>query len=154
MKKTICLVILSLLFPYSVTFAAADPELKECIQRGYETEYSQDGNTSYCVLPDKSKCVLEDFNNGTCGTQYKNEDYCVAEGGLVWDTNKCCADTEAYLLPYHLGQTSCVKISMIEKVYNQIKYNPLVWLYGGGIIFIFMIFFIILKIKRRKNSNF
>ena len=150
MKKIIAIAILALTLP-TITFAAMDPILQECVQRGYETEYSTDGLTGYCVLPDKSKCILDDFNNGTCGAQYKNEDYCVSEGHLVWGTSKCCTGTEAYLKPNHIGQPSCLRISAVQKIINQIKYNPLVWFGGVGTIFIFVIFFIILKTRKRNN---
>ncbi len=136
----------------STAFAALDPEFKECLQRGYEQTYGED-ETSYCIFPDGNKCVLGEFNNGTCGAQYKNENYCIAEGLPVWDTKKCCPGTEAYLKPYHTGQASCIQISTIEKIYDQIRFNPFTWMYAGGIISIFIIFFIIFKTKKRKNSK-
>jgi hypothetical protein len=151
MKKIVFTISILALLP-STAFAALDPELKECLQRGYEQVYEED-ETSYCIFPDGNKCVLTEFNNGTCGAQYKNENYCVAEGRVVWDAEKCCPGTEAYLKPYHVGQTSCTQISTLEKLYDQIRYNPFIWVYSTGIIFIFIIFFIIFKVRKRKNSN-
>ena len=146
MKFIIALTIFILTWP-ATTFAAIDPALKECLQRGYEQTF-RDG-VIYCVLPDKSQCAVENFNNGTCGAQYKNADYCVAEGRPVWDSDKCCAGTEAYLRPNFMGQPSCVKISSAQKIYDQIRYNPLVWIGGIGIALVLAIFFKISKTKKQ-----
>lgn len=149
MKKIILIINLILLLP-SVALAALDPQFKECLQRGYQQTYGAD-EISYCVFPDGNKCALVDFNNGLCGTRYKNENYCVTEGRPVWDLKKCCPGTEAYLRPYHSGQPSCIQISTAEKIYDQIRYNPFNWIYLTGIILIFIISFIIFKIRKQKK---
>ncbi len=135
------------LFIPSISFAAMPPELKECMQRGYEVEYTQEG-ISNCILPNGNKCTLENFNAGTCGLEYKNEDYCVTEGLPVWDKDKCCPGT----VPYtdQIAQATCTRLSATQAILYQITQNfPTTLLSGAGIIFIFIIFFIILK-KRRK----
>jgi len=144
MKKIIAIAIFLLVLP-SIVFAAMDPALKECVQRGYETVFQNGGN--YCVLPDKSQCSIEEFNNGSCGAQYKTENYCIAEGTFVWDTDKCCAGTEAYLAGKTLGQARCIKVSLAQKVYDQFRYNPYI-LFGSGLLIVIVILGI-LKLKKR-----
>ena len=144
MKKIIAIAIFTIVLP-STVFAAMDPALKECVQRGYETVFQNEKN--YCVLPDKNQCSIEEFNSGTCGAQYKMENYCITEGTFVWDTDKCCAGTEAYLAGKTLGQARCIKVSLTQKVYDQFRYNPYI-LFGGGLLIVIAIFFI-LKSKKR-----
>lgn len=130
----------------SVSHAALSPELKECVQRGYEVVSNGEGLGS-CVFPDGSVCAVQAFNEGSCGASYKTENYCVAKGVTVWDTERCCAGTEAYLKPYHTGQASCAEISLAEKVYNRIRFNPRLGVYiGGGVVILGAV---LLVLKRR-----
>lgn len=145
MKKISLVIALALLLP-SVASAAMDPALKECLQRGYETVFQNE--KSYCVFPDKSECSIGEFNNGACGTQWKTENYCIAEGNLVWDTDKCCPGTEAYLAGKTLGQAECIKVSLSQKVYDQFRYNPFVIFGSIGLILVVVTFFI-LKARKR-----
>jgi hypothetical protein len=146
MRKNIILTITILIILSSNIFSAMDPRLKECVQRGYEIEVESEKR--YCIFPDENKCLLDEFNNGSCGIEYKTNDYCVKEGEFVWDEDKCCKGTQAYLPPNFAGQTRCIKISLIQKVLNQIKYNSF---YSLFIILILIITsLIIFKIFRKK----
>lgn len=82
-------------------FTAISPYYKEVIQRGYII------NGDSVEFPDGSGCLIVDFNNGKCGEKWKNEDYCIAEGGMVWDEDKCCEGLEPYLAPGINGQAVC-----------------------------------------------
>lgn len=127
MRKAIVPLIMLILTIFSVT-AAMDPNLKECMQRGYEIQgYTPHHPTheegTFCVFPDGSECRMDEFNAGTCGVKFKTEDYCVPEGKPVWDKDRCCPGTIAYLKPYHFGQATCQSISLTERAYNQLNYN-------------------------------
>lgn len=88
--------------------AAMDPLFKECLQRGYTSEGIPPENQ--CVFPDGSRCPMLQFNNGTCGKDFRTEDYCIKEGDFVWDKDKCCAGMEPYLKCGYKGHPSCRKI--------------------------------------------
>ena len=127
----------------SFTSAAMDPRLKECLQRGYEIESaSTPPYNKNCVFPDGNKCPLEDFNTGLCGEEYKTEDYCVKKGGPVWDADKCCEGTTAYIIPGFMGQKTCQSISIFEIGYNQIRYNITLWFFTGLIIILILLVFL------------
>lgn len=89
--------------------AAIDPTYKECMQRGYTLS----GDS--CVFPDGSACDLESFNNQECGTEWFTDDYCIPEGDYVWDEEKCCEGTEAYLPEDVAGQARCVDLEDIPR---------------------------------------
>lgn len=63
--------------------ASVSPVYKECVQRGYQLEEDFEQGISYCIFPDNSKCLIEDFNNGVCGQEFMTEDYCIEEGIMV-----------------------------------------------------------------------
>lgn len=129
MKKLICLFIFALLFPVAAG-AALDPVLKECMQRGYEAV--NEGDLVYCRFPSGRECLIQDFNKGICAPEFKHDSYCVPEGRTVWDADKCCPGSEAYLPPNHTGQTSCVKITTFQKMIDHIRYSMIV----GTILFL------------------
>lgn len=117
------LIILSLLVLMAgAVNAAVNPVFKECVQRGYET--AKVNSTYYCLFPDGSNCTIESFNNGSCGSEFRTDDYCVEEGTMVWDEEMCCPGTEAYMPPGRLGQPACVKVSATEKLVDQLEYRP------------------------------
>ena len=103
-KISIIWIFLGLLFIPNLT-ATINPVYKECSQRGYQIE----GN--YCVFPDSTKCLLEEFNSGECGKKWMTDDYCIPEGRYVWDSDRCCEGLVAYLPKGMAGQASCVKKS-------------------------------------------
>ncbi|MEO1628694.1 MAG: hypothetical protein AAFV25_26335 [Bacteroidota bacterium] len=82
--------------------AAINPLYKECAQRGYSI------NGDYCIFPDSSQCLLEEFNEQKCGQKWFTENYCVEEGQYVWDEDRCCNGLVAYLPPGVAGQARCV----------------------------------------------
>lgn len=83
---------------------------KECLQRGYDVSYNQKENKTYCIFPDGEKCLLEEYNDGVCGSEYKIENYCIKEGDPVWDKNKCCNGLEPYIPVGVIGQSTCQPI--------------------------------------------
>ncbi len=60
------------------------------------------------IFPDSTICLIDDFNAGSCGQQWMTTDYCIPEGGAVWDEDKCCEGLEAYLPEGMAGQAICV----------------------------------------------
>ncbi len=82
------------------------------MQRGYQV--TTEGEVDYCVMPDGSKCVLEDFNAQTCGQNFFSQDYCIEEGEYVWDAEKCCRGLVAYLPEGMAGQARCEKAANIH----------------------------------------
>lgn len=108
MNKIILLLASLFLLTISTASASMDPFFMECMQRGYESEGIPPDN--YCVFPDGSRCPMLQFNNGTCGKEFKIEDYCVKEGDFVWDKDKCCLGMEPYLKCGYTGQQTCRKI--------------------------------------------
>jgi len=107
-----------------VAVAEIDPLYKECMQRGY----SIDGE--YCVFPDSSKCLLEQFNVNICGEEWFTDDYCVPENEPVWDAERCCDGLVAYLPDEADGQPKC----MNAKIVNAVDVN--FWLVIGSIVII------------------
>ncbi len=109
MKKIIILGTLVLISLPSIMLAAVSPFYKECMQRGYIVEdiNSNSDAVAYCVFPDKTKCPIKEFNEGTCGQTFMTTNYCVKKGTMIWDENKCCAGTNAYLPKGVAGQARC-----------------------------------------------
>lgn len=112
--------------------AAINPYYKEALQRGYAI----DGD--YVILPDSSRCLLDDFNNQRCGKDFFDLPYCVPEGKYVWDDNACCDGLAAYLPSGVDGQATCQKKGNID--FSETLRNPMLWigilaltglLYGG-----------------------
>ena len=138
--------ILILLITFSViTSAAMDPELKECIQRGYDKETAPNLEP-ICVFPDNSNCTINDFNSGVCGEEFMTENYCIEEGLPVWDRNKCCEGTEAYARPNTDGQATCEQVSIYQKISDWLLYN-LIFIV---LILIVLIIVIVWIIKKKK----
>jgi hypothetical protein len=110
--KAIIWISFSLFLAFNAS-AAINPIYKECSQRGYGIE------GDYCVFPDSTKCLLEDFNSGQCGEKWMTDDYCIPEGGYVWDSGRCCEGLVAYLPEGMAGQASCQKKSkvMVKKTF-------------------------------------
>ena len=129
----------SVLVPF-LTEAAIDPVYKECSQRGYQLE----GN--YCVFPDSTKCLLEEFNNGKCGQKWMTDDYCIPQGQYVWDKGKCCEGLVAYLPEGMAGQASCQPKSkvMLKKTFFESF---------GGIALIVLALLGLLFFLKRKNRK-
>lgn len=92
-----------LFFSNLSSFAAISDYYKEVLQRGYIIQ----GDS--VQLPDGQYCLIEDFNNNRCGQEWKNKDYCIPEGGLVWDPDRCCEGLEAWQDPDRDGHTICKK---------------------------------------------
>ena len=131
---------LFLLIP-SLSFGAIDPVYKECSQRGYQL----DGK--YCVFPDSTKCLLEDFNNGKCGQEWMTDDYCIPEGRYVWDSGRCCEGLVAYLPDGMAGQATCEPKSkvMVKKTFFD-SFAGIALVVGVLLVLLFF-----LKRKKRKN---
>ncbi len=95
--------LISILSPTSA-FAALDSSLKECVQRGYNFAI-RDG-VQYCVFPDGSECLIDEFNQNQCGDQFKTKTYCVTQGHYVWDNYMCCRNLK-YTENNGLAQATC-----------------------------------------------
>jgi hypothetical protein len=113
-------VLIALFFSFNIATAAINDYYKEVMQRGY----SIDGDS--VVLPDSSKCSIDDFNNRLCGKEFFDLDYCVAEGNYVWDDEKCCKGLVAYLPEGVSGQATCRKKGKVD--FSLVLRNPLLWL--------------------------
>lgn len=118
--------------------AALNPIYKEALQRGFAVE----GDS--VLLPDGSKCLLEDFNNQKCGKEFFDQPYCVEEGNYVWDDNACCDGLVPYLPSGIDGQTTCQKKGKVD--FSEILRNPLLWL--GILAFTGVIFFSLILLKK------
>ena len=127
-----------LLVPF--TFAAMDPTTKECRQRGYETDVDRGVPIVYCKFPDGSRCRMEEFSEGTCGAEWKTENYGIKAGDYVWDQNCCFGNVPNTLGLLFIGQQRCIKIYQ----------DPIFWL--GSIIAVVIIILIIKKLKKKRTT--
>jgi|TARA_Y100000310_G_C20177292_1_gene576422 hypothetical protein len=146
--KKIFIILLILIAFSTIVNAAMNPDLKECMQRDYEIKASPNHET-ICIFPDNSNCTINDFNLGICGEEFMTKDYCVKEGLPVWDKNKCCEGTEAYLPPNVMGQSTCRDISISQKISNQFLYQPILSI-SIILILIIVVFTIFWILKKRK----
>jgi hypothetical protein len=105
----------TLLLGPAIAAARIDASHKECLQRGY----SVDGGN--CTLPDGVVCPVGEFNEGTCGAQYKTAEYCVAQGNYVWDEDKCCDGLVA--TEEDSGDSTCKERSLLGRLIRR----PLFW---------------------------
>ena len=128
---TLVFAILSSLLLPSFASAGIDPRYKEALQRGYPMM----GDS--VILPDGSRCHVDDYNLGLCGLQFQVGDYCVEQGRYVWDEGKCCPGLVAWLPEGEDGQATCQKSSTV--FWLKAAASPLVWglggLLAGGAIF-------------------
>jgi hypothetical protein len=127
--------------------AMINPKYKEVMQRGYQMK----GDS--VVFPDSSMCLIDDFNAGSCGQQWKTSDYCIPQGGPVWDEGKCCEGLEAYLPEDMAGQATCQPI-IVRKI-DDVEENSGVtttmfyFFFGLAIVFTgFILFAIYSKYKK------
>lgn len=131
--------------------AAINPVYKECMQRGYTVS----GDS--CIFPDGSACDLESFNKGACGTEWLTDNYCIPEGEYVWDDEKCCEGTEAYLPEDVAGQARCVSIEEIPR--SGVDDNPeSSKKVRGTSFYVMLILFVVLIVvsiylKRRQKAH-
>ena len=122
-------------------FGAINPIYKECMQRGYEI----DGD--FCVFPDSSKCLLDDFNAGKCGQKWMTDDYCVPQGQYVWDAETCCEGLVAYLPESVAGQATCQpkQATFIKRIFLDSYWGIVLLTLGLGIVLL------LLKRKNRRT---
>jgi len=103
------------------------------------------------VLPDGTKCLLDDFNRRKCGKEFFDLPYCVPEGGYVWENNKCCEGLVAYLPEGVKGQATCQKKGKID--FSETIRNPFLWL---GILAFTAVFYgsllLLKKVIRKKQT--
>ncbi len=69
--------------------ALQDPALANCVERGYMVEKASSGS-QYCVFPNGSKCLLNQFNQGECGQEFMTPLDCIHEGPIWSNGVKCC----------------------------------------------------------------
>ncbi len=134
-----CLV-LFILIP-SLSKGAINPVYKECMQRGYNL------SGDYCVFPDSSQCLLEDFNAGECGQKWMTDDYCIPQGNYVWDAERCCEGLVAYLPEGMAGQATCQskQASLFKKIFFDY--------YGGAILLTLLLALLFLYFKRKRGKS-
>lgn len=125
------------------SFSAISDEYKEVLQRGYAIR----GDS--VQLPDGQYCLIADFNAGICGGEWKNQDYCIPEGGLVWDEDRCCEGLAPWIAEGVDGHTICKKISKKNSMYLYLIYS----------LPVLLILFLILRrrgnqIKKQKRKRF
>lgn len=147
MKSTKFILLFSILVTSFSAFAMIDPYYKEVMQRGYTT------NGDSVVFPDGSTCSIADFNEGICGQQWMTKDYCIPEGGPVWDEDKCCVGLQAYLPEGMAGQATCVAIEKSAEQQSELgEYERPLFYFFLGLVLIFTIFIlysIFVKYKKR-----
>ena len=107
-------IILALVFCSTFVWGALPEDIKECMQRGYIFE------SKYCIFPDGSKCLNEEFNKEICGQEFMTKDYCIKEGVLVWDEEKCCEGLMSYL-DGRFGQPKCEQITLTRQINSFVK---------------------------------
>jgi hypothetical protein len=132
--------VLFLSIPF-ISNAAINPLYKECSQRGYNI------SGKYCVFPDSTRCLLDDFNTGKCGEKWMTDDYCVPEGKYVWDSGRCCEGLVAYLPKGVAGQASCQPKSktFLKKTFLDS--------YGGALILVLVLGILLFVLKRKKRKS-
>ena len=140
MKKLLFIILF--ITPSAFCTAAIDPYYKEAMQRGYPIE----GDS--VVLPDSSKCLLDDFNNRLCGKEFFDQPYCIPEGSYVWDDDNCCDGLVSYLPSGVDGQARCKKKGQID--FSETLRNPFLWL--GILAFTAVVFFSLLLVKKLIKS--
>jgi len=84
--------------------AALDANLKECVQRGYE--FAIRNGVQYCIFPDKTECLISEFNQNLCGENFKTKIYCVSQGHYAWDKQMCCRKLK-FTTDNKLAQATC-----------------------------------------------
>lgn len=140
MKKLSVLFFFLLVMP---AFAAINPVYKECSQRGYQIY----GDS--CIFPDNSTCPLDEFNAGTCGSQWLTQDYCVKQGRHVWDYNRCCSGLRPYLPEGVAGQPTCEPDFLSARhAYDWSTNDFEIYLAVGVLIVIVSIGFLIFRKKK------
>lgn len=140
--KRLCLLLL-LLMPFALSLSAAiDPIYKECMQRGY----SVDGD--YCVFPDESRCLLDSFNEGVCGSKWLTDDYCVEEGEQVWDANRCCDGFIPYVPDGHDAQSTCQSQEAIEH-----KKTMKTLLFWGALLAVILLTYLYYRFNRNRARD-
>lgn len=126
-------IILWLIIPF-FSFGAINPIYKECMQRGYNV------SGEYCVFPDSSQCLLEDFNGGKCGQKWMTDDYCIPEGRYVWDNDKCCDGLVAYLPEGMAGQATCQpkQATFFKRIFIDSYIGILLLTFALGVLLLFL----------------
>ena len=135
--KSVSIVFVFLLNIITAT-AMIDPYYKEAVQRGYRIE----GDS--VVLPNDTKCLIDDFNNRRCGKEYFDAPYCVAEGNSVWDDNACCEGLKPYLPAGVDGQAYCKAKGQVD--FSETLRNPFLWL--GILAFTGLVFSSLLLVRK------
>ena len=142
-------ILLALVICSTFVVASLPEEIKECVQRGYATE------SGYCIFPDDSRCLYEEFNQGLCGQEFMIEDYCIGEGVLVWDQDKCCEGLMPYL-SVRFGQPKCEQITLSKQIDSFVKHYMIIEIILSVLligIFVAIIMLISWVIKKIKNAG-
>ena len=101
--------------------AAINPAPAFCENQGYIIETTN--NTEYCIFDSKTKCEINTFFRGECGVSFVREFPCVKEGKYIFTSfESCCSGLEPYLPKGLLGQETCQKVSIFQKIWDQIRW--------------------------------
>ena len=109
MKKKLFIVLIFLIFLISFSSGAINPYPPFCAHQGYQVTEDR-----YCDFGDGTKCSLEEFYKGYCGTEYQKEFPCVKEGNHVFSFEECCEGSEPYIEFGIVGQPSCEKTGFLS----------------------------------------
>jgi hypothetical protein len=121
---------LMILILHNHAIAIIDPYYKEVMERGYDMK----GDS--VIFPDGTSCLIVDFNNRTCGQKWMTSNYCIPEGGYVWDNNRCCEGLEPYLPEGVAGQPTCRKKILIKESTRSGLIIITTFIFATGIIFL------------------
>lgn len=143
-QKIVWVWLFLLLVQGAACHAAISPLYKACMQRGYAVE----GDS--CRMPDGSLCHLEDFNAGRCGKAFFDEPYCIPEGRMVWEAEKCCEGLVAWLPEGVSGQMKCVPES-VQDPGAAVFSSPWYWA-GVGMLMAIIGIELIRRIRRSKKG--
>ena len=146
MKKNILFLICCLLTSF-ISQAAVDEYYKHAIQRGYSLR----GDS--VIFPDKSTCLYKDFAEGRCGQKWMTTDYCVEEGKMVWDKDKCCEGLAPFLPDDTDGQMTCEKMDKIKNIDGY--QSKMIWfaLIFPVLLLIIAVMMFIMRRRARRNQN-
>lgn len=74
----------------------------------------------YCMFDDGNKCLIEEFYEGKCGSEYRKPIPCGQEGERIYSLQKCCDGLESF----HrlIGGNICKKPTFFVRISEKIIY--------------------------------
>lgn len=165
-RKSLFLIMILILL--GSVFAQQNPDHEECVQRGFDVIgerglfeeclngnysnynecskiYNQSGRNIFCRFNDGNICLLDSFNDGSCGSEYMSDEYCVEEGVYVWDEGNCCEGLHPYPLA-NIGHPKCMNVSLKERVIDYMIISPTLTFGLLGLFFVLVIGFVVKRV--------